>query len=159
MQETDQVHVLDGWPHPSGGATEPRIYADDNYFVLLYTTKDQTYAVIEFPSCSQFTFGHPNDEVLRSHPLIEKGLEYYSVHRVENSSRLLALEKSNSIHHRHNAESFLKNMRHYIFTFHDSTLECLVTEDHRWKAIVTEFEDEEEAKGFFMSKIWRPGQW
>jgi hypothetical protein len=153
MQETDQVQVLVDWPQPNAGAPEPKIYAEDGRFLLLYLTQDETFAVAEFPLCHQFIFGHPNDEVLQSHPLMKKGLEYYSVHRIENSSRLLALEKSNSVHHRHNAESYLKNKRHYIFTFHDSTLECVVSEDQRRKAIVTEFEDEEEAMGFFMSKM------
>jgi hypothetical protein len=158
MQETDQVHVLDDWPQPSGAAPDPKIYAEDGHFVLLYHTQDETYAVIEFPLCSQFIFGHPNDEVIYSHPLFKKGLQLSTVHRIENSSWLLALEKSNSVHPRHHAESFLKNKRPYIFTFHDSTLECLVSEYQERKPIITQFEDEEEAMGFFMSKIWRPIQ-
>jgi hypothetical protein len=153
MQETDKVQVLADWPQPNGGAPDPKIYAEDGHFLLLYLTQDETYAVVEFPLCSQFIFGHPNDEVLHGHPLFKKGLECYAVHRIENSSRLLALEKSNSVHHRHDAESFLNNRHHYVFTFHDSTLECLVRENQGQKSIVNRFTDEAEAMSFFMSKI------
>ncbi|MBI3545132.1 MAG: hypothetical protein HY081_00850 [Gammaproteobacteria bacterium] len=120
---------------------------------MLYYTDKEKYAVVEFPMCLQFTFGHPNDEVLPGHPLFKNGLNYYTVHRIENSSKLAALEKCNAVHPRHNSKQFLKDMHHYIFTFQDSTLECLVQEGASWKSIVTVYDEEEAAIQAFKSKI------
>ncbi len=146
----DKVKVLEDWPKPEAGAPEPCIYADDTSFVMRYYTHDEKIAVIAFPLVSIFKFGSPNDESLGGHPLIQKGLEYYSVHKVENSFWIAELEKQNSVHPRHDPGRYLRDKHHYIFTFHDSTLELVVTEGEHWKPVINIVATEEEAKKLFI---------
>jgi hypothetical protein len=93
--------------------------------MLAYDTPDEKVAVVTVPGCLQVICGYPNDEVLHGHPLYGKGLAFYSVHRVRNSSRLAALEKANAVHHRHDAASYLQGKEHWVFTFQDGTVEFL----------------------------------
>jgi hypothetical protein len=102
-------------------------------------------AAVEFAVCHKLIYGHPNDEALNSHSLYGRGLSFYSVHRVINSTRLATLEKENAVHARYNPAEFLKNKEHYIFTFQDSTLECLVTAGDRFPPKVLTFQTTEEA--------------
>jgi hypothetical protein len=60
-------------------------------------------------------------------------LKHYSVHKIENSPWIDELEKRNSVHPQHDRKPFLKDSAHYIFTIHDSTLECVVIEGEYWK--------------------------
>jgi len=46
------------------------------------------------------------------------------VREVEHSSWIRALERMNAVHPYHRTEHFLK-YRHFIFAFHDSTVECV----------------------------------
>ena len=93
--------------------------------MVAYDTPMETIAVVVFPLCLQFIFGHPNDEVLQGHPLYERGLKHYSVHRIHNSSRLRAMERANSVHPHHDPRTYLEGKEHFVFTFQDGTLECL----------------------------------
>jgi len=70
-------------------------------------------------------FGPPNDEAFSGHPLASRGLRPYSFYEIQDSSWIRKLEKMNSIHPYHNKEQFLENKKHYIFSFHDSTFECI----------------------------------
>ncbi len=137
------------WPQPSAGVPDPKIFADDTNLVLRYETGKDKYAVVNFPMANQFYFGSPNDEALGGHRLYGKGLKFYSVHEVMNSTWLEELEKQNSVHPQHNKDNYLKDMKHYIFTFHDSTLELAVTEGEYWKPIVTVVKTVDEAKKLF----------
>jgi len=96
--DRDVVEFLSDWPQPDSGAPEPRINASEGSLSVLYLTAEEQYAIVEFPVCHQFTFGHPNDETLHAHPLFSRGLKFYSVHRIKNSSRLDGLAKANSVH-------------------------------------------------------------
>jgi len=69
-------------------------------------------------------FGPPNDEGLHGHPLAERGLEPYGVFVVSPSSWLRALVRMNAVHPRHRDEHF-DGLCHFVFTFHDSTFECI----------------------------------
>ncbi|HEX4142582.1 MAG TPA: hypothetical protein VHY91_03455 [Pirellulales bacterium] len=90
-------------------------------------------AVVEFQRCTQTTFGGPNDEALPEHPLYNKGLRYYGVFEVLNSSwaieTMARARKSAQRILRDRFEDAYKDhdwsTRHFIFTFHDSTFECL----------------------------------
>src|SRR5438067_10745754 len=69
-------------------------------------------------------YGPPNDEALENHPLWGDGLGFYAAHQVENSSwlpewRELALIKGAQ------ASALPQELRHFIFTFHDETVEVL----------------------------------
>lgn len=150
FKSSDDIKVLNDWPQPEAGAPEPCIYADDSNFVMRYYTQNNKIAIISFPLTDIFKFGSPNDEALGGHPLIKKGLKYYSVHKVENSSWVSEIEKQNSVHHQHDSERFLKDKHHYIFTFHDSTLELIATEGEYWKPIVNVVASEHEAKQLFI---------
>lgn len=149
FKASDEIEVLEDWPQPDAGAPEPRVYADDTRFVMRYYTQNDRIAVINFPLVSIFKFGSPNDEALGGHPLIQKGLKYYTVHKVANSSWIAELEKQNSVHPQHDTNRFLKDKHHYIFTFHDSTLELVANEGEYWSPIVNVVSTEVEANKLF----------
>jgi len=79
-------------------------------------------ACIEFDLCYWTTFGYPNDEALSGHPLYGRGLCAYRIFDVHNShwGRRKTLQNRVAFP---NTPDF--NARHLIFTFHDSTFECL----------------------------------
>jgi hypothetical protein len=89
----------------------------------------QRIAVVGFRRCLATKMGSPNDEVLRGHPLYGKGLESYRVQQVINSRWLAEIEKINSVHSQYNPD-FWRDLRHYIFWFHDSTFECIAESFH-----------------------------
>ncbi|MGB1252092.1 MAG: hypothetical protein ACPG8W_15850 [Candidatus Promineifilaceae bacterium] len=81
-------------------------------------------AIVEFDAPLKTQFGVPNDEALDGHPLSDSGLGAYDAFEVINS-RWLAEER------RRNQVVFPDSKfmyRHFIFTFHDSTFECLAND-------------------------------
>jgi hypothetical protein len=132
-KEKDQVVLLADWPQPSAGATQPTVSADDCSLTLRYRTDDDRPVVIHFPLCTYLIFGAPNDEALGGHPLAKRGLKHYSVHEIHESSLIQELERRNSIHPRHSRKRYLEGLRHLIFTFHDSTLECVVDDTEHFR--------------------------
>jgi hypothetical protein len=123
----DVVHILENWP-PIASVSEAKVFGDESSLVLQYLTDGEQVAIIRFPLVSYFSFGSPNDEALNGHPLYSNGLQFYSVHKIENSSLVHQLEQRNSVHPRHDKDLFLEGVVHYIFTFQDSTLECITNE-------------------------------
>lgn len=81
-------------------------------------------ALIEFKRYRSYKFGSPNDKALSGHPLYSRGLRAYGAFEVNGSSWIRELERMNSVHPRHSSERF-KVLHHYVFTFHDSTFECV----------------------------------
>jgi len=150
QKNKDKVKILADWPQPETGAPEPSVYSNESKFVLRYFTARENTALIHFPLVNVFKFGSPNDEILSSHPLNEKGLKYYSVHIIENSSWIASLEESNSVHSRHEKALFLKGKKHYVFTFHDSTLEIVSTEREGCMPVVKLIQSLEEANSLFI---------
>jgi len=69
-------------------------------------------------------FGPPNDEAFSGHPLAARGLEPYSVFEIAGSTWLRSLVQMNSVHPYHNADRF-GTFRHWVFSFHDTTFECI----------------------------------
>jgi hypothetical protein len=106
---------------------------------ISYLASDEQIAVVTFDICHLLLYGHPNDEVLNSHPLYGCGLQFYTVHRVLNSTRLEALERANAVHPGHDPTAYLRDKEHYVFTFQDATLECLVTAGIRFPPSVMTF--------------------
>lgn len=123
-QNQQRVVILHDWPQPTTVA-EPRVWADDHKLAVTYSTNEERYAVIRFASCRYFAFGAPNDEALGGHPLAAAGLKYYSVHEIHGSALIRQLERQNSAHPKHSPDLF-RDLRHLVFTFQDSTLECVV---------------------------------
>jgi hypothetical protein len=148
----ERVIVLDDWPQPEVVA-EARIRADEHApLVVRYRTADERVAVIRFPLCIYVVFGAPNDEALGGHPLSPLGLRAYAVHEVKNSSLVRMLEQRNAVHPRHDRAIYLKDKKHYVFTFQDSTLECVVNEGKGRKPQITVVATEDEAE-----RAWRSG--
>jgi hypothetical protein len=122
----DRVEELKDFPQQSTGAPVPLLLAEDGELILAYLVESEAdeAAVIEFESVSAHYFGPPNDEALNGHPLYHKGLRFYGVYEVQNSSWIRALERMNRVHPKHLPRIFSR-YRHFIFTFHDTTLECV----------------------------------
>lgn len=147
VPEGDIVTELTEFPQMETGAPEPLILMDEHRLALAYYVNvvppepggfyktvqrrdaDEVTLInfVKFDGYSQIRFGYPNDEALGGHRLWGRGLVAYAVCEVKDSSWPRELEKANRAHHRHSADLF-DDMRHIIFTFHDSTLEVLFRE-------------------------------
>jgi hypothetical protein len=92
--------------------------------VLSHNTQGEPIAIVEFSRPRAHIFGAPNDEALEGHPLASRGLESYRIFDVKDSSWIRSLIRMNSVHPRHDPARFA-TLRHFIFTFHDSTFECV----------------------------------
>jgi hypothetical protein len=123
----DEVVRLDDVPAPSAGASEAHVLCNDHHLFVAYRTAEiwEEIAVVEFqPFYYALSFGPPNDEAFDGHPLATRGLERYGVFEVRFSSWIRDLERMNRVHPSHDPQ-FFSVFRHFIFTFHDSTLECV----------------------------------
>ena len=141
VDERDRVVPLEGVPRSTTGSPEPLLIADDSRLVLAYYCLRSTpilevspkmadqgprgehIAIVRFNRKTHM-FGPPNDEALEGHPLACRGLQSYGAFRVDESSWIRQLEKMNCVHSRHNPE-ILSRLQHLVFTFHDSTFECV----------------------------------
>src|SRR5215831_2107088 len=143
VDDKDQVRELQDMPQSSVGAPLPFICSDEFCVVLAYYVQedssgwdgsrvrivcpsegDEPFAIVRFTGCRAHMFGPPNDEAFAGHPLAGRGLRPYGVFEVDDSSWIRRLERMNSVHPSHRPERFWK-LRHLIFTFHDSTFECV----------------------------------
>lgn len=135
---------LEGLPPSDAGAPLPHLLADGHRVLLAYyvaehdphwdgtyitmidpaENRDALLAVVKFEGCLSVCMGIPNDEALRGHPLYTRGLEAYAMHLVVNSSWIAELERVNSVHTHHQG-GWHEWARHYLFTFHDETFECI----------------------------------
>jgi hypothetical protein len=69
-------------------------------------------------------FGYPNDEALPGHPLYSRGLRNYGIFEVLNSTWRKMLADQNVVSFP-NPKPSARSSRHFVVTFHDSTLECI----------------------------------
>jgi hypothetical protein len=71
-------------------------------------------------------FGFPNDEALGGHALFspDDGLSFYATHEVLESTWLEEVRAIERAHPQSAATPF-PNTRHWVLTFHDSTLDAL----------------------------------
>ncbi len=83
---------------------------------------DAGHAIVEFEMCDQTRFGYPNDEALPGHPLYSRGLGGYGIYEVMNSRWVRQIVEQNRVSFPETPDS---TQRHFIFTFHDSTFECV----------------------------------
>ncbi len=133
----DRVHELPDALFPSLGAPGPLVLADEDTLVVTYTAtpsatgqadgssqaSSDALAIVVFRQCFASHFGPPNDETFASHPLADRGLRPYGAFEVQSSSWLRDLETRNRGHPRHDPQLF-QQLRHWVWTFHDSVLEC-----------------------------------
>jgi hypothetical protein len=142
VDEKDQVVQLVDVPQSDSGAPMPLVFSDEGRVVLAYYGMEGSpkwndfprilghvggndpVALLRFIGCSSYMFGEPNDEALTGHPLASRGLKPYGVFRIKDSSWIRSLERSNSVSPLHEQESY-QDLQHLIFTFHDTTFECL----------------------------------
>lgn len=119
---------------PEAALSEPVLLQTDDSAILTFSAvrsmpdgkrKDAGYGIVELYWCSLTKFGYPNDEALAGHPLYEKGLNGYGVYEVFNSSWIKLSTEQNRVAFPQTPDS---TDRHFIFTFHDSTLECIARE-------------------------------
>lgn len=147
IDHKDQVVELKEIPQSSTGAPTPIILAGEHDVLLTYylenTPKNwdgtsvraidthvegEPVAVVQFTHCTAHMFGPPNDETFSGHPLSNRGLCPYGVFEVKQSSWIRKLERMNAVHPYHDKERFMKNKRHFVFAFHDSTFECIAAD-------------------------------
>lgn len=143
VDERDSVIELTDVPQSSVGAPLPVVLSDEFKILLAYIvqepsgewdgttvrvidaeTSDEPLALVEFEYYSSYMFGAPNDEAFSGHPLAARGLRPYGAFRIANSSWVRQLERMNSVHPYHQPERFAE-LNHFVFTFHDSTFECV----------------------------------
>jgi hypothetical protein len=143
IDKQDKLAEITDLPESCSGAPLPTVVADEAGVTLVYfinephpdfdgrnprstahAAKDDPIAIIRFTSPSAHYLGPPNDEALNGHPLYARGLRSYSVYEVLHSSWLRTLEQMNAVHPNHTPGLF-SSRRHFIFTFHDSTFECV----------------------------------
>jgi hypothetical protein len=107
------------------GATMPEIKADEHdlevTFYLLYSDER---GKLKFKSVLQFTFGYPNEEAIKGHRYYEFGLLPFKFVEVQDSEIIKNIVKANRVHHYHKDELF-KEWKHFVFPFHDTTLEVI----------------------------------
>ncbi len=137
VDDQDRVSEITGLRQCDIGAPTPILLAGEHDVLLAYYLHDlsedqsdfqsiyETVAIVKFDKCYAHMFGPPNDEAFRGHPLSSRGLHPYGVFEIKNSSWLRRLEKMNSVHEFHDKEYFMTHFHHYIFSFHDSTFECI----------------------------------
>lgn len=143
VDENDRVIILDAAPLCDGGAPLPAVVSDDHKLMLAYfvaeadpswdgktaksvahDTSGKVVAIVRFQQPYCHMLGPPNDEAFIGHPLAKRGLKRYAVAEVVSSSWIRGLEAMNAVHPFHKPELFA-DYRHFIFTFHDSTFECV----------------------------------
>jgi hypothetical protein len=144
VDDKDEVIELEIAPQSSVGAPNPIVLAGEHDVFLAYYTQDDSHgrdgtstrivgidtegepvAVVRFRRCSAHTFGPPNDEAFGGYPLADRGLRPYGVFEIKDSSWVRKLEKVNAVHPRHDKHRFIRDKTHFVFSFHDTTCECV----------------------------------
>jgi hypothetical protein len=144
---SDRPRSVNSAPQSSIGAPCPVLIASENSLRLAYYLEperltpewraapvlqarpnfcDDLCAIVTFERAYAHMFGPPNDEAFSGHPLAACGLKPYSVFEIQESSWLRGLVQMNSVHPYHKAEHF-SAFKHWVFSFHDSTFECLAS--------------------------------
>ena len=86
-----------------------------------FYTQDAGTAIVEFKRCILTRFGYPNDEARWGIPRY-KNLSY-DIYEVRNSTWIEDVVSMNRYSFPDTKDDYVT--RHFLFTFHDSTFECL----------------------------------
>lgn len=114
------------------GATMPEIKADEHNLEVTFDLLDSDLrGKLKFKWVLQFTFGYPNEEAINGHRYYKFGLMPFMFVEIQDSEIIKNISAANKVHPYHNEEHF-KKYRHFVFPFHDTTLEVI--------AILYEFE-------------------
>ncbi|MEJ0058949.1 MAG: hypothetical protein WDM79_04915 [Terricaulis sp.] len=119
------IRELSDVPQMDPGSPTPQVTWNALAPLLLaYQLPDDSTATIAFDLGLACKIGPPNDETLHGHPLYAFGLSHYAASEVLNSPWLAEIRERNRVHDSHSDAMFDK-FRHFIWTFHDETFECL----------------------------------
>ncbi len=149
MSLEQRVVELDVGCHPEGGVSGAVLLQTEGFAVLLFNAMSNAKnasgrceplgtAVAEFKRLRLTRFGGPNDEGLPEHPLYPHGLSTlgYCICEVEHSVWANEVGARNEASARRIAGGRFDRAysgarfvpRHFLFSFHDSTFECLADE-------------------------------
>jgi hypothetical protein len=140
VDSRDEVIKLNDVPRSDSGSPLPSVLSDEHTLLLAYILSEpsidwdqvgvnfmpppERVGIIDFKGHRSFMFGSPNDEAFSGHPLAGRGLRPYSAFEIKHSSWIRQLEQMNSVHDRHDKKRY-DDLKHYVFSFHDSTFECV----------------------------------
>jgi hypothetical protein len=113
---------------PCPANPQPHIVAAGRKMMLLYYTPDAREVVaVDFSSCTSYKLGVPQTEAeLRKHPLYKFGLQPNAVYRVRNSPWAIEIANTYWDDYRDERGGWDPPIeRHFVFTFRDTTFECL----------------------------------
>jgi hypothetical protein len=143
VDDGDEVIELKTAPQSSVGAPNPMVLAGERDVFLAYFTEGkscggggsvsvvdintdgESVAVVRFRHCWAHMFGPPNDAAFAGHPLADRGLTPYGVFEIRESSWVRKLERMNAVHQYHDKHRFMRDKKHFVFSFHDATFECV----------------------------------
>jgi hypothetical protein len=129
----DRVIEYDIGCFPELAVSGPVVMATDERLVFSFNATrptpgglrdDAGRAVVRVSPCLAFKFGYPNDEALPGHPLYQRGFEGVAVYKVLDSSWIAELARQNRVRFP-TSDVSAWGMRHFLFSFHESTLEVL----------------------------------
>ncbi len=128
-EERDIPVLLDTVPMPAPASTEPFVVADEGRAMLVYriapshqsrygpfVENEQPFCLVRFDGAVFQSLGPPNDDELSRHVLHKKGLRPYGAYEVLKS--ILVVEWWPNV-------ARVIALRHFIFTFEDSSFECV----------------------------------
>ena len=132
MADGESLIELTDIPLSDAGAPCPVVYANERALLVAYrrllpagdASQKESSGVIVFEGVNSLLFGGPNDEALQGHRLYKLGLRFYAFHEVLNSAWIADLCARNRGHPLPK-DSMFPGLRHFVFTFHDSTLEVV----------------------------------
>jgi hypothetical protein len=122
--DRDEVIPCNEAPLPGVPATVIVMAGNIDLMLSYESGEGQNRVLVSFERASAHYFGSPNDEALNGHPLGGRGLGFYGVFEVRNSSWIRSLERMNRVHPQHDPSRY-QGLRHFIFTFQDGTFECI----------------------------------
>lgn len=128
---------LDMGVFPEAAVSGARLFQDEYHSFLTFNAMrprpdglrgEAGTAIVELIGCTVTKFGHPNDEALPGHRLYHSGLGGYGIFEVHNSVWIDEVVRINQV-------CFPKTVRkqygrHFMFVFHDSSLECIARDIH-----------------------------
>lgn len=113
-----------GPPPCDVGAPLPVLVSGSEGTAVTYYSPDSERCLLTFLHVDSVVFGGTNDEALSGHRLWGRGLEHYAFQEVINSAWIAQRERENSVHEYHRG-GWHTRLRHFIYTFHDETFECI----------------------------------
>jgi hypothetical protein len=110
---------------PEPNVPEPLLIESELECYLVYNNRSGERVAIRFLRCSVTQFGYPNDEALGGHRLYNKGLQHYGCYEVIDSEWIAGFQCRNKVVYPE--RDIMQKARHFIFSFHDSTFECVAS--------------------------------